>query len=325
MAERRPLVVKDGRIEEFPIGDTLPAAIGGGGGASDFLTLTDTPGTYGTVGQMLAVNATTNALEWVDAPTGGSGSSTLEFKGFRATGDGSTTQSISVSTFEAINNFKTEDFDEDSAFDPATGTLTIPAAWDGRYMVFSAGVQFLDNEQGTLYIRRNTGAGYETIGQHNHDSSDRWQVTAGPVLVNTGDTFQIWQFILSAATVASTASGTWFTAYTVDSQNIADPMLQTEITATAYSTVSADFGGNVIRRMNNAATQTITVEPSMTGGQPVTFIRTGAGAVTFAAGTGVTIQSAGGNLSIANQYDFATLIPDADTANLYYLIGNLTT
>jgi len=104
----------------------------------------------------------------------------------------------------------------------------------------------------------------------------------------------------------------------------ATAMVQTEIVATAYSTVNGDFAGNVIRRMNNAATQTITVEPSMTGEQPVTFIRTGVGAVTFAAGTGVTILSAGGNLSIADQYGSATLVPDATTANTYYLIGNLT-
>lgn len=102
-------------------------------------------------------------------------------------------------------------------------------------------------------------------------------------------------------------------------------MVQTEITVTAYSTVNDDFAGNVIRRMNNAATQTVTVEPSMTGGQPVTFIRVGAGAVSFAAGAGVTIHSAGGNLSIADRYGSATLVPDATTADTYYLIGNLTT
>lgn len=102
-------------------------------------------------------------------------------------------------------------------------------------------------------------------------------------------------------------------------------MVQTEITATAYSTVNGDFSGNIIRRMNNGSAQTITIEPSMTGGQPVTFIRVGAGAVTFAAGSGVTIHSAGGNLSIADQYGSATLVPDATTANTYYLIGNLTT
>lgn len=102
-------------------------------------------------------------------------------------------------------------------------------------------------------------------------------------------------------------------------------MTQTEITTTTYSTVSADFAGNVIRRMNNAAAQTITIEPSMTRDQPVTFIRVGVGAVSFQAGAGVTIHSAGGNLSIADRYGSATLVPDTATADTYYLIGNLTT
>lgn len=102
-------------------------------------------------------------------------------------------------------------------------------------------------------------------------------------------------------------------------------MVQTEITDIAYSTVNGDFSGNVIRRMNNGSAQTITIEPSMTGGQPVTFIRVGTGTVSFSAGAGVTILSAGGNLSIADRYGSATVVPDATTANTYYLIGNLTT
>lgn len=102
-------------------------------------------------------------------------------------------------------------------------------------------------------------------------------------------------------------------------------MIQSEIITTTYSTINADFAGNVIRRMNNVSAQTITVEPSMTGGQPVTFIATGAGAVSFVAGTGVTINSADGNLSIAAQYGSASLIPDVDTADTYYLVGHLAT
>jgi hypothetical protein len=102
-------------------------------------------------------------------------------------------------------------------------------------------------------------------------------------------------------------------------------MVQTEITATAHTLDNADLAGNVIRRMSNAGTTTITIAPDLTGTEPVTFIRTGAGAVTFAAGAGVTLLSAGGNLSIADQYGSATLIPDSTTANTYYLIGNLTT
>lgn len=102
-------------------------------------------------------------------------------------------------------------------------------------------------------------------------------------------------------------------------------MVQTQITATAHTLDNTDLAGNVIRRMNNASTITVTVAPDLTGTEPVTFIRTGAGAVTFVAGAEVTLLSAGGNRSIADQYGSATLIPDSTTPNTYYLIGNLTT
>lgn len=102
-------------------------------------------------------------------------------------------------------------------------------------------------------------------------------------------------------------------------------MVQTELPGTTHTVDDTDLSGNVIRRMNNAAATTITVAPSLTGTEPVTFIQTGAGVVSFAAGVGVTLHSAGGHLSIADQYGSATLIPDSTTADTYYLIGNLVT
>jgi hypothetical protein len=49
-------------------------------GATAFLGLTDTPGAFGTAGQLAAVNGTTDALEFVDAPSGGGFTySTTEF------------------------------------------------------------------------------------------------------------------------------------------------------------------------------------------------------------------------------------------------------
>lgn len=114
-----------------------------------------------------------------------------------------------------------------------------------------------------------------------------------------------------------------FTTFKGEKGDAGGSMVQTEVVSTAYSTQEADFAGDVVRRMNNASAITVTVEPSMTNQQPCTFIQTGAGTVTFAQGTGVTIQSLSGNLDIAGQYGSATLIPDVDTANLYYLVGAL--
>lgn len=50
------------------------AAGGGGGGATAFLGLTDTPGSWGTEGQIPAINATEDGLEFVDPPSGSGGS-----------------------------------------------------------------------------------------------------------------------------------------------------------------------------------------------------------------------------------------------------------
>ena len=51
---------------------------GSGGGVSNFLALSDTPGSY-TADKWLKVNAAGNALEFVDAPSGGSGSDTNDY------------------------------------------------------------------------------------------------------------------------------------------------------------------------------------------------------------------------------------------------------
>jgi len=52
--------------------------IGGSGGVSNFLALSDTPGSY-TADKWLKVNSAGNALEFVDAPSGGSGSDTNDY------------------------------------------------------------------------------------------------------------------------------------------------------------------------------------------------------------------------------------------------------
>jgi hypothetical protein len=84
---------------------------------------------------------------------------------------------------------------------------------------------------------------------------------------------------------------------------------------------NADLAGNRIIERSNASAQTVTVNAGLTGTEPVTFIKTGAGDLTFVAGGGVTINSAGGVLAVGTTYASVTLIPKG--GDVYHLIGGL--
>lgn len=86
-----------------------------------------------------------------------------------------------------------------------------------------------------------------------------------------------------------------------------------------YSTVASDAGSTVV--VNSASNLTVTIDDNLTAGQRIDFIRRGSGTVTFAAGTGVTLNSKSGNLKIAAQYAGATVICVATST--YILLGDL--
>lgn len=85
-----------------------------------------------------------------------------------------------------------------------------------------------------------------------------------------------------------------------------------------YSIVAAD-ANEFIRSTGSAIT--ITIDNVLSVGQSVQFIQAGSGQITFAAGSGVTLSSADGNLKTAKQYSGATVVCGA--SGVYYLIGNL--
>lgn len=85
-----------------------------------------------------------------------------------------------------------------------------------------------------------------------------------------------------------------------------------------YSIVSGD-ANEFIRSTGSAIT--ITIDNVLSVGQSVQFIQAGSGQITFAAGSGVTLSSADGNLKTAKQYAGATVVCGA--SGVYYLIGNL--
>jgi hypothetical protein len=88
--------------------------------------------------------------------------------------------------------------------------------------------------------------------------------------------------------------------------------------------VNNDFTGGVFRRMNSVSAVTITVNTGLTGLEPFTVVQVSTGETLFVAGSGVTIVSADSRMKLRGQNSMASLVPDADDANLYYLVGDLT-
>jgi formylmethanofuran dehydrogenase subunit A len=86
-----------------------------------------------------------------------------------------------------------------------------------------------------------------------------------------------------------------------------------------YSIVAADLG-TTIRSTGSAIT--ITIDNVLTQqGDRIDFIQAGAGQITFAAGSGVTLSSADSKLKTAKQFAGASVVFGG--SGVYYLIGNL--
>jgi hypothetical protein len=89
--------------------------------------------------------------------------------------------------------------------------------------------------------------------------------------------------------------------------------------AANYSIVGADRG-STIRSTGSAIT--ITIDNVLTQqGDRIDFIQAGAGQITFAAGSGVTLSSALSAVKTARQFAGASVIFGG--SGVYYLIGNL--
>lgn len=94
-------------------------------------------------------------------------------------------------------------------------------------------------------------------------------------------------------------------------------------TGTTYTLVLAD-ADNVVTA-NNASAITVTVPPSVfAAGDRITIIQKGAGQVTFAQGSGVTINSTGATATapkLRTRYSAATVV--AESATVFYIVGDI--
>ena len=85
-----------------------------------------------------------------------------------------------------------------------------------------------------------------------------------------------------------------------------------------YTIVAADNGA-MIRSTGSAIT--ITIANVLSPGQKIDFFQAGSGQITFAAGSGVTLNSKSGNLKTSAQYVGATV--QCMASGVYALIGDL--
>ncbi len=141
--------------------------------------------------------------------------------------------------------------------------------------------------------------------------SGDFTASANAVLVGTGSSASQW-------TTTPTISG-----LVTCSGGISAPLLINAQTGTTYTFVLTD-GGKLVTASNGSA-QTYTVPPNSSvafpTGTTITIIGIGAGKVTLAQGSGVTINSLDSEKAINGQHASATLIKTA--TDTWQLIGNL--
>lgn len=138
----------------------------------------------------------------------------------------------------------------------------------------------------------------------------------------------VWQQLLGTVSVAAAAT-------TVSAGNVTDARsflgvgAHTQNASTIVTTVSDKSANytlvsgdkNTIIRATSGSATTITVANVLAVGESVNFVQWGAGQVTFAAGSGVTIGSVDSKLKINKQYSGAVVTCVA--SGLYSLIGDL--
>lgn len=147
-----------------------------------------------------------------DTPAGGGGGGSFAFQGFRAKfGTGSSDQAVSATTDTTII-FPDTEFDTNSGYSTVTGEFTIPSAWDGKYAVFYTNLAFNATEFARIHIRRDgTRMAREVVV----NNSQAIGCTTGPLLVATGEVYDVMLRTQSAADVTGDREHCMFSGHVV--------------------------------------------------------------------------------------------------------------
>jgi hypothetical protein len=190
----------------------------------------------------------------------------------------------------------------------------------------SIDTSFVDLKGGTsgqiLSKASNTDLDYAWI---TNDIGDITEVVAGTGLTGGGSSGSV---TLAIGSTVATLTGT----QTLTNKTLTDPVINNgkvnltlnAQTGTTYTLVAADSGKLVT--LANGSPITLTLPPSVFAvGEQINIAQTGAGQVTFAQGSGVTINSTGASPTapkITKQYGAATAICTA--SNTFLVIGGLS-
>ena len=175
----------------------------------------------GTVGQILMWNQVLTAQQVADVSTALDDyyftAPLPAFIGFRAE-KSATSQTLDISqTFIEEIVFDLEIFDTLDAF--ANNRFTVPAAINGSYINFVAGMEVLVPSHSRIYLEVSTnGGGAWTTVSGNGDDANEWDnYASGPLLANTGDIYRM-SFskesgIIGSDPVMQNTSLTFFSGY----------------------------------------------------------------------------------------------------------------
>ena len=194
--------------------------------------------------------------------------------------------------------------------------------WTSTNPTLAAGEFGFETDTGKFKI--GTGSTAWTSLAYATATGDIESVTAGTGLSGGGNAGGV-TLSIDTATTADLS-----TSQTLTNKTLTAPKVNLTFNAqvgTTYTFVLADNGQMVTA--NNASAQTYTIPPNsdvaFPDGAQINVIQIGAGQVTFAQGSGVTIVSTGataGAPKLRAQYSSATLVKRS--TNLWYVLGDIS-
>jgi hypothetical protein len=190
---------------------------------------------------------------------------------------------------------------------------------------------FSGSTSGTTTVQATAVAGTNTLTLPATSNDTLVGKATTDVLTNKTLTAPVISTITNTGTVTlPTATDTLVgraTTDTLTNKTLTAPLINLAFnaqTGTSYTFVAADSGKLVTA--SNAAAITITIPPAIfTAGEQINLQQIGAGQVTFAAGSGVTITSTGATSAAPNlRAQFSTCTVICTASNTFTVIGDLS-